>query len=262
MFAFPPNRSTGKPLSCGFPQRRHEVGADEQPRTSRASVVRLWPGALPATSLPRHLFVIGRENSAEQEPMKSSFALIEWLCAFPSVTAPMVLLSPWKCIFPVNTAIIMSMGEVKRYQRTGGWMFLREPLFVANGPALTHSILLVEHHMADVDFLMRMIEIATSYSVVHASTSLQALQALRTCKPRLLLLDDELPDRTGLEFCQQLRTNNELVRTPIILFTFTARTANAPHDPFTSMRKPFGLRELIETMQGLLQQPDTLPQLG
>ena len=70
MFAFPPNRSTGKPLSCGFPQRRHEVGADEQPRTSRASVVRLWPGALPATSLPRHLFVIGRENSSEQESMQ------------------------------------------------------------------------------------------------------------------------------------------------------------------------------------------------
>jgi CheY-like chemotaxis protein len=130
-------------------------------------------------------------------------------------------------------------------------MFLREPLFVANRPALTHSIVLVEHHLAGVDFLMRMIEIATSYPVVHASTSLQALQAVRTCKPRLLLLNDELPDRTGLEFCQQLRANNEPVRIPIILFTFTALSANMPEYPFTPMRKPFQLVEKVKETSSL-----------
>lgn len=141
-------------------------------------------------------------------------------------------------------------------------MFLAEPLFSANGPAPTHSIVLAEYQMAAIDFLIRMLEIATSYPVIHTSTSFQALQAVRTCRPRLLLLDDELPDRTGYEFCVQLRASNELARIPIILFTATDLTLDMPGCPLAPLRKPFGLPELFETVQELLRRRETLPQGG
>lgn len=59
----------------------------------------------------------------------------------------------------------------------------------------------------------------TGISVHHVRSAGEALTALKTWEPRLILLDLLLPDKSGIEVAQQLRTNTGLMHIPIILWS-------------------------------------------
>lgn len=57
------------------------------------------------------------------------------------------------------------------------------------------------------------------YDVVFASTGKDALKKAAALRPDLILLDIMMPEMDGIQVCQTLRRNKELVKTPIIMLT-------------------------------------------
>ena len=48
------------------------------------------------------------------------------------------------------------------------------------------------------------------HTVFEASTLVQATELLRQCRPELVVLDVDLPDGNGLDFCREIKANDEL----------------------------------------------------
>jgi DNA-binding response OmpR family regulator len=55
------------------------------------------------------------------------------------------------------------------------------------------------------------------YEVLEASTGGECLEALRASRPDLVLLDVMLPDMSGVEVCQQIKADQDLQHTFVIL---------------------------------------------
>jgi DNA-binding response OmpR family regulator len=94
------------------------------------------------------------------------------------------------------------------------------------------------------------------YEVVPADDGRQALSAARARPPDLAVLDSYLPGLSGLEVCRQLRADQALRGTPVILLTAVTpdRAAGqelaAGADDYLVM--PFTPRELASRVRSLL----------
>lgn len=130
-------------------------------------------------------------------------------------------------------------------------------------------ILLVDDEAELADPLSRLLSHA-GYQVDVAYDGEGALQALGQCCNRrsgydLLILDWLLPKRSGLEICQQLRSQGDI--TPVLFLTAKdtiddrVQGLDAGADDY--LIKPFELRELLARVRALLRRPPTLePDLG
>src|SRR3569833_1995085 len=58
---------------------------------------------------------------------------------------------------------------------------------------------------------------AAGYEVVEAGTGARALQLVRELLPDLILMDDKLPDISGIEVCRQSKSDPASGRIPVIL---------------------------------------------
>ena len=96
------------------------------------------------------------------------------------------------------------------------------------------------------------------FEVLTATTGLDALNAVRTLLPDLIILDIMLPDLDGLEVCRILRQEEKWRRIPIIMLT--ARTQeNDRVVGFESgaddyVMKPFSPRELVLRVKSVLRR--------
>lgn len=130
-------------------------------------------------------------------------------------------------------------------------------------------ILLVDDEAELADPLSRLLSHA-GYQVDVAYDGEGALQALGQCCNKrsgydLLILDWLLPKRSGLEICQQLRSQGDI--TPVLFLTAKdtiddrVQGLDAGADDY--LIKPFELRELLARVRALLRRPPTLePDLG
>lgn len=80
------------------------------------------------------------------------------------------------------------------------------------------TILLVEDD-ALVRAPMRAALEGAGYRVLESDLVAVGLNEFRTKSPDLVLLDVELPDGTGLEFCRAVRAHKTLSKTPVIMMT-------------------------------------------
>jgi CheY-like chemotaxis protein len=82
------------------------------------------------------------------------------------------------------------------------------------------------------------------------------LSAARRMQPDLVLLDWMLPNLTGIEVCQQLRSDPATAATRIIMVTARAENADLELSRAAGANdhiiKPFGRRELIRRVRSLL----------
>ena len=62
------------------------------------------------------------------------------------------------------------------------------------------------------------------FTVVTANGAQQALALLEKEKPELFIVDIMMPEVTGLELCERLRTRPDTAHTPIILFSALSST--------------------------------------
>ena len=96
--------------------------------------------------------------------------------------------------------------------------------------------------------LLEAVLVPRGYEVVSASDGLQALEAARSARPDLVLLDVVMPGLDGFEVCRQLRAREDTAMLPVIMLTASEGTEktkaiDAGADDF--IPKPFNHDELL-----------------
>jgi DNA-binding response OmpR family regulator len=89
---------------------------------------------------------------------------------------------------------------------------------VCKQPPSLKTVLLVEDNTALALRLGEMYELKEGYQVLVASNLVTALQFLRSCKPDLMLLDERLLMRNGIDFGARLSLMKDLQDIPLLLF--------------------------------------------
>ncbi|MCZ7676978.1 MAG: response regulator [Roseovarius sp.] len=117
------------------------------------------------------------------------------------------------------------------------------------------DILIAEDEPAILDPLSFILELA-GWQVVSVTDGEAALASLRRQRPRLLLLDIMLPQRSGLDVLKTLRGDPDLTDIPVLILT--ARGQSHDRQLALDLRadgfitKPFDNDELIDEVRRLL----------
>jgi len=93
------------------------------------------------------------------------------------------------------------------------------------------------------------------FQVVTASNGREAWELAQQEQFHLLITDQNMPEMTGLQLCQQVRSLERYGTTPIILIT--AHFAELPRYSeslriATTFRKPFSLRQITKAIEDCL----------
>jgi two-component system alkaline phosphatase synthesis response regulator PhoP len=109
--------------------------------------------------------------------------------------------------------------------------------------------------LVSLEYLMK----REGYVVHLARDGVEALDVIRRERPRLVLLDVMMPRRNGFEVCQDVRGDDALKDTRILMLTAKGRETDIAKglalgaDAY--MTKPFSTRELIDKVRALLDAP-------
>jgi|SRR5215207_5777003 len=119
---------------------------------------------------------------------------------------------------------------------------------------MSHRVLIVDDEpniVTSLEFLMR----RAGHDTAIATDGDQALTAVATFHPHLVLLDVMLPHRDGFQVCQQLRADG-WTDLKIVMLTAKGREAEVAKglavgaDAYVT--KPFSTRELVDQVAALL----------
>ncbi len=106
--------------------------------------------------------------------------------------------------------------------------------------------------LVTLDYLMK----REGYEVVLARDGQEAIDKLRSERPRLVLLDVMMPRKSGFEVCQELRADETIRDTLVLMLTAKGRDTDVAKglgvgaDDY--MAKPFSTKELVLKVQALL----------
>lgn len=98
---------------------------------------------------------------------------------------------------------------------------------------------------------------ASGHDVAVARDGLEALASINEREPDLVVLDNSMPNMTGLEVCRRIKENPFTARIPVLMLTAQAGVENKV-EGFTAgadeyLPKPFDPRELRARVQALLR---------
>jgi two-component system alkaline phosphatase synthesis response regulator PhoP len=120
---------------------------------------------------------------------------------------------------------------------------------------MTHKILVADDEpniLISLEYLMK----REGYEVFLARDGHEALEVLRRERPHLVLLDVMMPKKTGFEVCQELRSDEALRDTKVLILTAKGRDTDVAKGMALGasayMTKPFSTRELVEKVRELL----------
>jgi DNA-binding response OmpR family regulator len=122
---------------------------------------------------------------------------------------------------------------------------------------MTHKVLIADDEpniVVSLEFLMR----REGYQVLVARDGVQALAAIQSERPALVLLDVMMPGKTGFEVCQAVRADDTLAGVKIVLLTAKGRDTDVAKgvalgaDAYVT--KPFSTKELAARVRELLSQ--------
>ena len=124
-------------------------------------------------------------------------------------------------------------------------------------PRETKRILVVDDEKRMIDFIRMNLELE-GYQVLEAHNGLEALEAIRTQLPDLVLLDVMMPELDGFETLKMLR---EFSNVPVIMLTAKGEEDDKVYglelgaDDYIT--KPFGSRELSSRIRAVLRRAET-----
>ena len=117
------------------------------------------------------------------------------------------------------------------------------------------TILLVEDDEDVGALLAEVFKEARPYLVLHLTDGAHALEAVRTIKPNLLLVDYQLPGIDGLELYDRLHAIEGFEHVPALLMSANSPPAEELHKrEITFIAKPFEIADLLGTVDALLSQ--------
>jgi DNA-binding response OmpR family regulator len=109
--------------------------------------------------------------------------------------------------------------------------------------------------LISLEFLMQ----REGHDVHVARDGQEAMELLRSVRPRLLLLDVMMPRKSGFEVCQEVRQDEALKDTLILMLTAKGRETDIVKGLALGanayMTKPFSTRELADKVRSLLEMP-------
>jgi two-component system phosphate regulon response regulator PhoB len=130
---------------------------------------------------------------------------------------------------------------------------------------MSERILVVEDE-PDLLELVRVNLHQAGYAVDTAADGRQALRALETAPPDLMVLDLMLPDLSGTEICRKVRADAGLATLPIIMLTAKAeevdRVVGLEIGADDYVTKPFSPRELVLRVRAVLRRRPTSAEPG
>lgn len=112
-------------------------------------------------------------------------------------------------------------------------------------------LILVVDDDGPILLLMRNLLREFGFETITAASGPEAIEQARAHNPRLVLLDRNMPGMNGDEVLQQMRSDDELSRLPVLILS------GEPLDPAEVQRlgatgavlKPFDVPKLIETIK-------------
>lgn len=94
------------------------------------------------------------------------------------------------------------------------------------------------------------------YTVLIARDGEEALEVIRREQPALVLLDVMMPKKTGFEVCQEVRADDALQNTQILMLTAKGRDTDVAKGTALGanayMTKPFATRDLVHKVAEML----------
>lgn len=110
-------------------------------------------------------------------------------------------------------------------------------------------ILVVEDNIYIQELLAVVLERVGSYSIFQVTSGAEAFTAARTLRPDLLLLDQHLPDMTGLHVYDQIHAWEEFQHLPAILMSAMLPECELEKRQLSGLQKPFHLKQLLKMIQ-------------
>jgi len=121
---------------------------------------------------------------------------------------------------------------------------------------MTCKILIVDDEpniVLSLEYLMK----REGYEVLVAHDGEEALDVLRRERPRLVLLDVMMPKKSGFEVCQELRADDAIKDTLVLMLTAKGRETDIAKGQGVGanayMTKPFSTRDLVQKVSALLE---------
>jgi len=120
---------------------------------------------------------------------------------------------------------------------------------------MTHKVLIADDEpniVISLEYLMK----RAGYQVLIARDGQEALDTLRRERPRLVLLDVMMPKKSGHEVCQELRADEQIAHTLVLMLTAKGRDTDVDKglgvgaDAY--MTKPFSTKELVAKVAQML----------
>ena len=119
-------------------------------------------------------------------------------------------------------------------------------------------ILIVEDNPRNLKLLRDTLQVK-GYQTIEAGTGEDGVRLARERQPALVLMDIQLPGISGIQALDQLRADPTTRAIPVIAVTASVmaqerqKVMAAGFDAFQG--KPISVRELLETIRGILERP-------
>ncbi len=121
---------------------------------------------------------------------------------------------------------------------------------------MSHKILIADDEpniLISLEFLMK----REGFEVVLARDGQEAIEAILRERPALVLLDVMMPIKTGFDVCSEVRANEAVAGTLIVMLTAKGRDTDVAKGLALGanayMTKPFSTKELVQKVRDLLE---------
>jgi CheY-like chemotaxis protein len=130
---------------------------------------------------------------------------------------------------------------------------------LATGSA-RHKVVYIEDNPSNIAFMRDLVEDLPSVELLTAPTAEIGLELVRSHRPKVVIMDINLPGMSGFDAVQRLREWPETQRIPVIglsaaaLLKDTTRAKDAGF--YRYLTKPVKVAELTRTLEELLVEPE------